>query len=216
MRISLTKALVLWWCDNKSVLIWFDLKRRTKYLSSTLRSRQAACLDQLWRALRNSSRRLRSHLKRCDTSSKNAPSLLLLPVALYLCRLSSQLSQRQPLLSPDLIKFGRIEGVHAHQDATPSRSTMEPGPRSPIRRLRSPPNQPGRKKEEGSESHYHRTTPQEVSNVRLVTTLSAGCKRKCVIGSPQAHFSAWASNRCDSGQNKTHIFSKREQISSSA
>ncbi len=24
-RISLTKALVLWWCDNKSDLIWFDL-----------------------------------------------------------------------------------------------------------------------------------------------------------------------------------------------
>ncbi len=27
IRISLTKALVLWWCDNKSDLIWFDLKR---------------------------------------------------------------------------------------------------------------------------------------------------------------------------------------------
>ncbi len=27
VRISLTKALVLWWCDNKSDLIWFDLKR---------------------------------------------------------------------------------------------------------------------------------------------------------------------------------------------
>ncbi len=26
VRISLTKALVLWWCDNKSDLIWFDLK----------------------------------------------------------------------------------------------------------------------------------------------------------------------------------------------
>ncbi len=25
IRISLTKALVLWWCDNKSDLIWFDL-----------------------------------------------------------------------------------------------------------------------------------------------------------------------------------------------
>ncbi len=25
LRISLTKALVLWWCDNKSDLIWFDL-----------------------------------------------------------------------------------------------------------------------------------------------------------------------------------------------
>ncbi len=27
VRISLTKALVLWWCDNKSYLIWFDLCR---------------------------------------------------------------------------------------------------------------------------------------------------------------------------------------------
>ncbi len=27
IRISLTKALVLWWCDNKSDLIWFDLKK---------------------------------------------------------------------------------------------------------------------------------------------------------------------------------------------
>ncbi len=25
-RIALTKALVLWWCDNKSEFIWFDLK----------------------------------------------------------------------------------------------------------------------------------------------------------------------------------------------
>ncbi len=39
---------------------------------------------------------------------------------------------------------------------------------------------------------------------------------KCVIESPRAHFSAWVSDRCDSGQNKTHIFSKREQKSFSA
>ncbi len=47
----------------------------------------------------------------------------------------------------------------------------------------------------------------------LVTRLSAGCRRKCVIGSPWAHCSAWASDKI---QNKTHSFSKREQISSSA
>ncbi len=29
IRISLTKALVLWWCDNKSDLIWFDLNTVT-------------------------------------------------------------------------------------------------------------------------------------------------------------------------------------------
>ncbi len=44
VRISLTKALVLWWCDNKSDLIWFDLTRPSvhlpvyTYLSDLLRS----------------------------------------------------------------------------------------------------------------------------------------------------------------------------------
>ncbi len=85
-----------------------------------LRSHQAACLDQLWRALRNASQRLGSRLKQCDTSSQNAPALLLLPAALNLRRLSRQLSQRQPLLTPDLIRIGRIEGVHARHDATSS------------------------------------------------------------------------------------------------
>ncbi len=28
IRISLTKALVLWWCDNKSDLIWFEVVSR--------------------------------------------------------------------------------------------------------------------------------------------------------------------------------------------
>ncbi len=50
----------------------------------------------------------------------------------------------------------------------------------------------------------------------LVTPLSTGCRGKCVIGSPRTHSSARASNRCDSRQNKTHTFSKREQIPSSA
>ncbi len=40
-----------------------------KFPSSTLQFCQAACLDQLWRALLNASRRLRSCLKRRDTSS---------------------------------------------------------------------------------------------------------------------------------------------------
>ncbi len=31
IRISLTKALVLWWCDNKSDLIWFDTHVSLKY-----------------------------------------------------------------------------------------------------------------------------------------------------------------------------------------
>ncbi len=68
----------------------------------------------------------------------------------------------------------------------------------------------------GAESCYRRATPQAVSNVPPVSPLSAGCRGKCVINSPRAHFSARASKRCDSGQNKTYTFSKREQISSSA
>ncbi len=72
-----------------------------------------------------------------------------------------------------------IEGAHARHNATPSRSTKDPGPRSPwIRRLWS-----ARQKEEGPESHYRRTTPQAASNVPLTTLLNAGCRGKCVFGS---------------------------------
>ncbi len=71
-----------------------ELKEADKFPSSTLRFCQAACLDQLWRALLNASRRLRSRLKRCDTSSLSAPALLLLPVAPGLRRLNRQLNQR--------------------------------------------------------------------------------------------------------------------------
>ncbi len=97
---------------------------------------QAACLDRLWRALLNASRRLRSRLKRCDNSSLSAPALLLLPVTLGLRQLSRQLSQCQSPLSPNLLRVGEIEGAHARHDPTPSRSTKDPGPRSSwIRRL---------------------------------------------------------------------------------
>ncbi len=61
-------------------------------------------MDQLWRAFLNASRRLRSRLKRCDTSSLSAPALLLLPVAPGLRRLSRQLNQCQQPLSPDLLR----------------------------------------------------------------------------------------------------------------
>ncbi len=43
--------------------------------------------------------------------------------------------------------------------------------------------------------------------------LTLGCRGKCVFGSPRTHYSAQVSDRCDSRQNKTHIFSKREQKS---
>ncbi len=131
------------------------------------------------RALLNVSRRL----KRCNTSSLSTPALLLLPVAPGLRRLRRQLNQRQPPRSPDLLMIGEIEGVHARHDAAPSWSAKDPGPRSPwIRRLRSPPDQPG-KKEEGPESCYNQTTPRAASNVPFTTSLNAGCRGKCVFGS---------------------------------
>ncbi len=89
-----------------------------------------ACLDQLWRAFLNASRRLRSHLKRCDSSSLNAPAPLLLPVTLNLCRLSRQPNQHQPPRSPDPLRVGEIEGAHGQEDATTFRSAKDPGPRS--------------------------------------------------------------------------------------
>ncbi len=187
-----------------------ELKEADKFPSSTLRFCQAAYLDQLWRALLNASQRLRSRLKRCNTSSLSAPALLLLPVAPGLCRLNRQQNQRQPPLSPDLLRVGEIEGAHARYDATPSRSAKDPGPRLPwIQRLRNPPDQPGRRR--GLESRYHWTTLQADSNVPLSTPLNAGCKGKCVFGSLQAHYSAQVYDRCDKEQNKTHTFSKREQ-----
>ncbi len=41
--------------------------------------------------------------------------------------------------------------------------------------------------------------------------LSSARLGKCVHGSSRAHNSAQVSDHCDSGQNKTHTFSKREQ-----
>ncbi len=45
----------------------------------------------------------------------------------------------------------------------------------------------------------------------LATPLNAGCRGKCVYGFSRANYGAKVSHRCDSGQNKTHTFSKREQ-----
>ncbi len=80
-------------------------------------------------------------------SSLSAPSLLLLPIAPSLHRLSRQLNQRQPPLIPDLLRVGEIEGTHARHDTTPSRSAKYPGPRLPwFQRIRTPPDQPDRKR----------------------------------------------------------------------
>ncbi len=68
----------------------------------------------------------------------------------------------------------------------------------------------------GAGSRYHWTTPQSAPIVPLATPLNDGCRGKCVYGSSWAHYSTHVSDRCDSGQNKTHTFSKREQKSFSA
>ncbi len=69
-------------------------------------------------------------------SDSAPPVLLLLPVATDLRRLSRQQNQRQPPWSPDLLRVDEIEGTHARHDATSSRSTKDPGPKSPwIRHL---------------------------------------------------------------------------------
>ncbi len=125
------------------------------------------------------------------------------------CSFTQGPEERETPLSPDLIRIGRIESVHVWHDATPSRSTKDPGPRSPrIRCLKSPPDQPGRKRR-GPESRFRWTTPQAVFNVPLVILFSAGCRGKCVIGSPRVLFSARASNRCDSSQIK-HVHFQKE------
>ncbi len=102
---------------------------------------------QLWRVLLNASRRLRSHLRQCNTSSLNAPALTLLQVTPDLRRLSRQLNQRQAPRSPDLLKIGEIEGARARHNAAPSRSAKDPSPRSPwVWHLSNLPEQPGRKR----------------------------------------------------------------------
>ncbi len=173
-------------------------------------------MDQLWRALLNASRRLRSHLRQCDTNSPSAPTLPLFPVAPDLRRLSRQLNQRQPPRSPYLLRAGKIEGAHAWHDATPSRSAKDCGPRSPwIRCLRNPPEQPGRKRRGPSLATAGPPRKQPLLCL-LPPRLALGGREKCVYGSSWAHYSTQVSDRCDSGQNKTHTFSKREQKSFSA
>ncbi len=91
--------------------------------------------------------------------------------------------------------------------------TALPGPRPPwIRHLSSPPDQPGRKRRGLTTAG----PPRKQSIICILSPHSALGAEEHFIGSPRAHFSARASIRCYSRQNKTHAFSKREQISSSA
>ncbi len=99
---SMSSLIVL---ERHLWLTMTEMKEEIKFPSSTLWFRQAACSL-------NASRRLRSRLKRCNTSSLNTPALLLLPVAPNLYRLSRQPNKRQPPRSPDLLRSGEIEGAH--------------------------------------------------------------------------------------------------------
>ncbi len=104
-----------------------EIKEADKVPSSTLRFCQAACLDQLWRALLNTSRRLRSRLWRFNTSSLSAPALLLYPVCPRTCADSADSeNQHQAPLSTNLLRVGEIEGAHARHNATPFRSAKDP------------------------------------------------------------------------------------------
>ncbi len=145
--------------------------------------------------------------RRCDFSSLNLPALPLLPVAPDLDRLSRQLNQRQPPQGPDLQRIDEIEGAHAWHDATLSRSVKDPCPRSSwFRRLRNPPEQPGRKRR-GPSLATAGPILQAAFIVFLAALLIAGRREKCVHGSSWANYSAQVSDRCDNGQNKTHTFS---------
>ncbi len=66
---------------------------------------------------------------------------------------------------------------------------------------------PASQKEERPESRYRWTTPQAASILPLPPRLALGAEES-VYGSSRAHYSVQVSVRCDSGQNKTHTFSK--------
>ncbi len=87
-----------------------------------------------------SSQAMRHFLPKCTSSS--AGSSRPRPA---LTQQTAKPTQATP--EPNLQKVDGIEGAHTQHDATPSRSAKDHGPRSPwIQRLRSPPDQPGRKR----------------------------------------------------------------------
>ncbi len=140
--------------------------------------------------------------------SLDAPTRL--PVAQGLRRLSRQLSQCQPPLTPDLLRVGEIEGAHARHNATPSRSAKDPGPRLPwIRRLRSPPYQPGRKGK-GAEFSYKQPL-MCLSPPRLML----GAEESVFLVPHRPNLAPRCLIAVIADKIK-HIFSKREQKSFSA
>ncbi len=107
-----------------------------------------------------------------------------------------------------LLRVGEIEGTHARHDTTPSRSAKDPGPRSPwIRHLRNLPEQPGRKRR--GPSLASAGPPRKQPLLYLSPHRLALGAEQSVFMDP--HYRASVSDRCDSRQNETHTFSKREQ-----
>ncbi len=92
---------------------------------------------ELFTEAQKSSQAMRHFLPKCTSSSTASSRPRPAP--------TQQISKPTPATTePDLLRIGEM--AHAQHDATPSRSTKDPGPRSPwVQRLRSPPDQPGRK-----------------------------------------------------------------------
>ncbi len=124
---SMSSLIVL---ERHLWLTMMEIKEADKFPSSTLRFCQAACLDQLWRALLNTSRRLRSRLWRFNTSSLSAPALLLHPVAPDLRRLSraAKPTPTAPKHQPPEGRRDRGRSCSAQRYTFPKRQ----GPRSKI------------------------------------------------------------------------------------
>ncbi len=171
---------------------WWRWKRRIKFLSSTLRSRQVACLDQLWRASLNVSRRLRSCLKRCDTSPPNTPALLLLPVAPNLRRLSRQPKPAPTTPEPRFPEERRDRGCSRSARRYNFLKRQGPRPKIALDPVPKKSSWSARQKEEGPESRYRRTTSQTASHVSLATSRNAGWRETFVF--PHFHgVHEWAS-----------------------
>ncbi len=152
--------------------------------------------------------RLRSRLS-CDTFSLSAPALPLLPVA-QTCAQTAKPTPTTPDPRPPEGRRDRGRSHSARRYPFPKRQghrpkiALDPAPPKSSR-------QTARQEEERPESRYRWITSQAASIVSLATPLSAGRRGKCVHGSSRAHYSTQLSYCCDSGQNKTHTFSKRER-----
>ncbi len=125
--------------------------------------------------------------------------------------LTQQTAKPMPTTSEPRPPEGRQDrGRSSSARRYPFPKRQEPRPKISLDPVPQESSWTARQKEDGPKSRYLWTTPQAVFNVLLATPLKSGCRGMCVYGSSRAHYSAQVSDRCVSGQNKTHIF-KREQ-----